>query len=278
VNTSVNIDRDTVQGFASEWSRFDQAALPDAEERTIFEQYFSIFPWESLPRDAAGFDAGCGTGRWARRVAPRVGRLHCVDASSQVIEIARRNLHGQSNADFHVASVASMPFADDSMDFGYSLGVLHHVPDTQAGIRSCVRALKKGAPFLLYLYYAFDNRPAWYRQVWRASDVVRRVVSRLPDPGRHAVADAFAASVYWPAATAASAFEKMGRDVSNWPLALYRDKSFYTMRTDALDRFGTRLEQRFTRDQIRTMMQKAGLEDIRFRDDAPYWVAVGRKA
>ena len=44
------------------------------------------------------------------------------------------------------------------MDFGYSLGVLHHIPDTCAGIKACARLLKRGGPFLVYLYYAFDNR------------------------------------------------------------------------------------------------------------------------
>jgi hypothetical protein len=50
------------------------------------------------------------------------------------------------------------------------------------------------------------------------------------------------------------------------------------MRTDALDRFGTRLEQRFTRDQIRAMMTAAGLIRIRFGDAIPYWTAVGFKS
>ena len=49
------------------------------------------------------------------------------------------------------------------------------------------------------------------------------------------------------------------------------------MRTDALDRFGTRLEHRFTRKEIEAMMKAAGLEDVRFREDEPYWVACGRK-
>jgi hypothetical protein len=49
------------------------------------------------------------------------------------------------------------------------------------------------------------------------------------------------------------------------------------MRTDALDRFGTRLERRFTADQIKDMMEKAGLNRIKFSDSAPYWCAVGYK-
>jgi hypothetical protein len=48
--------------------------------------------------------------------------------------------------------------------------------------------------------------------------------------------------------------------------------------TDALDRFGTRLEQRMTRAQIKALMETAGLTDIRFRDAVPFWCALGRKA
>jgi ribosomal protein S14 len=49
------------------------------------------------------------------------------------------------------------------------------------------------------------------------------------------------------------------------------------MRTDALDRFGTRLERRFTRSQIQSMMERAGLERICFREAAPFWCALGYK-
>ena len=49
------------------------------------------------------------------------------------------------------------------------------------------------------------------------------------------------------------------------------------MRTDARDRFGTRLEQRFTRKQIVEMMSIAGLENIQFSEFEPYWCALGFK-
>ena len=66
--------------------------------------------------------------------------------------------------------------------------------------------------------------------------------------------------------------------MTNFPLGAYRNYSFYTMRTDALDRFGTRLEHRFTKGQIREMMESCGLENVVFREDGePYWIACGRK-
>ncbi len=272
-----NLDHRTVRGFGEEWRAYDQSDLPPAEHRELFEQYFVVFPWHSLPPDAAGFDLGCGSGRWARLVAPRVGTLHCIDASAAALEVARKNLAGLPGCRFHLASVDQIPLPDASLDFGYSLGVLHHVPDTEAGIRACVAKLKPGAPLLLYLYYAFDNRPWWFRALWRASDCLRRLICRLPPGVKVFLTTMIAAAVYFPLARAALVLEKVGWKVDAFPLAYYRGRSFYTMRTDALDRFGTRLEQRFRADQVRGMMQRAGLEAIRFSPSAPYWCAVGFK-
>lgn len=272
-----NIDPLTVDGFGREWATFDQTGLDEAEHAQLFEAYFSIFPFDALPAGAEGFDLGCGSGRWAALMAPRVGILHCIDPSTEALEVTRRRLAGQPSARFHLAGADSIPLADESQDFGYSLGVLHHIPDTQAAMSDCVRKLKIGAPFLVYLYYGFDNKPGWFRKVWQGSDLVRRGVSRLPFRLRKGVTDLIALSVYWPLVRFAGLAERLGADVSNFPLSAYRGNSFYTMRTDALDRFGTRLEHRFTRAEIEAMMAQSGLTGISFREDAPYWVACGRR-
>lgn len=276
-HAAANIDRKTVDGFGDEWDAFDQTALPPEEHARRFNEYFGVFPFDALPADAEGYDLGCGSGRWAQMVAPRVGHLHCIDPSAKALNVARRVLGDRANVSFHEAGVDDIPLADASQDFGYSLGVLHHIPDTRAAMAACVRKLKPGAPFGVYLYYRFDNRPAWFRGVWKASDMARRLISKLPFGARKAVAGAIATGVYLPLARGAKALERRGMDVSHVPLAYYRDTSFYTMRTDALDRFGTRLEHRFTQDEIRAMMTACGLEDIRFSDAAPFWVASGRK-
>jgi SAM-dependent methyltransferase len=274
---SRNLDPATVRGFGEEWAAYDQTALGEAEYTALFDGYFAIFPFDRLPPGAEGFDLGCGSGRWAAGVLPNVGMLHCIDPSEQALAVARRRLAGERGARFHAASVDAIPLADGSQDFGYSLGVLHHVPDTFAALRDCVCKLKPGAPFLIYLYYRFDNRPAWYALVWRVSDLVRQVLSRAPFPLRNAASTALAGLIYWPAARLARIGDRLGADVRNWPLSSYRRSSFYSMRTDALDRFGTRLEQRFTRAEIEAMMRRAGLTDIRFSATEPYWVACGFK-
>ena len=277
-NSPRNVDPATVRGFGEEWSAYDQSRLQGVEYQKLFDGYFAIFPFDELSEDAEGFDLGCGSGRWAAGVAPRVGTLHCIDPSEEALAVARRQLADLPNVRFHLASVDSIPLEDGSQDFGYSLGVLHHVPDTAGALADCVRKLKPGAPFLLYLYYRLEGRPLWFRAIWRSTELGRQVIARLPFPARKAATTAIAALVYWPLARIAGVGERLGLDVAHVPLSAYRYRSFYSMRTDALDRFGTRLEQRFSRDEIAAMMRKAGLTDIDFSDREPFWVALGRKA
>ena len=126
------------------------------------------------------------------------------------------------------------------------------------------------------MYFWFDNRPAWYRGLWRASDLARRVICKMSQRFKYWLSQIIAVTLYWPIARTARLFELCGKkDVESFPLTFYRNKPLYMMRTDALDRFGTRLEQRFTKIEIVQMLEKAGLERLHFSDQIPFWVAVG---
>jgi SAM-dependent methyltransferase len=211
-------------------------------------------------------------------VASRVGTLNCIDASAEALSVARRTLADHDNIRFFHATANAAPLPKASQDFGYSLGVLHHIPDTEAALNACVDLLKPGAPLLVYLYYRFDNRPSWFRLIWQASETLRVVVSRLPSRLKPLITDMIALLVYFPLARLALLGERLGLKMNAMPLYFYRDKSFYTMRTDSRDRFGTPLEQRFTRSEIEAMMRRTGLVDVEFLEGEPYWCAVGRKS
>jgi ubiquinone/menaquinone biosynthesis C-methylase UbiE len=280
ISAGNNLDPQVARGFGDEWSTFRQDSdhLSAQQRQEIFDDYFRIFPWQALPPGGGtGIDVGCGTGRWSMLVAPRVQHLHLLDASAEALGVAKQNLNFAKNVSFHANSVADIPLPANSLDFAYSLGVLHHVPDTQAAIEAIAGKLKPGAPFLVYLYYALDNRPAWYRALWKMTNAARLVISRLPHPLRLAVSQTIAASVYWPLARFARLLSDLGISAQSVPLSYYADKSFYVMRTDAYDRFCTRLEKRFTRGEIETMLTRAGFGNIRFSDSVPFWCAVGIK-
>ena len=273
-----NIDKKTVEDFGEEWNKYNQSSIPDEELKKSWNQYFDMFSFEELSNDSEGFDMGCGSGRWAKFVANKVHLLNCIDPSEKALNVAKRNLSNFSNIRYFNASVNDNILKENSQDFGYCLGVLHHIPDTLEGIKACAKVLKKNAPFLLYLYYNFENRSSFFKLIWRVSDFIRKIISSLSPKTKIFITSIIAYLIYYPLARFAFISEKLGIDVSNLPLSDYRNKSFYFMKTDALDRFGTRLEKRFSKDEIKRMLQEAGFRDIKFSKNMPFWVSISRKS
>tara|TARA_B100001113_G_scaffold275113_1_gene229708 strand:+ start:405 stop:1235 length:831 start_codon:yes stop_codon:yes gene_type:complete len=271
-----NIDDKVVNDFGKEWEAFNHQDMNQSLLDSAFDSYFHLFPFKDLI-DGEGFDMGCGSGRWAKFVAPRVGFLNCIDPSEVALEQAKINLQNSKNCSFECEGVDSNSLADYSQDFGYSLGVLHHIPDTSLALQACAKKLKPGAPFLLYLYYRFDNKPKSYYLLWKITDLFRRIISKLPFFIKFSISQIIALFVYLPIARFALIAEKIGIDISNFPLTWYRNESFYILRTDALDRFGTRLEQRFTKDEISVMLLNSGFEKIEFSEREPFWTVLSYK-
>jgi len=271
-----NIDDKVVRDFGKEWQAFNHQNLEQSFLDSAFNSYFDIFPFDDLA-NGEGFDMGCGSGRWAKYVAPRVRFLNCIDPSSAALNQAKLNLKNHQNCNFICEGASDNSLEDHSQDFGYSLGVLHHIPDTSLALKACAMKLKTGAPFLLYLYYRFDNKPKSYYLLWKLSDLLRRVISKLPFLVKFSISQIIAIFVYLPLARLAFFAEKIGINVSNFPLTWYRNEPFYILRTDALDRFGTRLEQRFTKEEISLMLLNAGFEKLKFSDTEPFWTVLAYK-
>ena len=159
-----------VKDFGNEWKRFDQSIVKKSELKNIFDQYFNIFPLKELNKNLIGFDLGCGSGRWAKFIAPKVKKLNCIDPSVEAISVAKKNLINFKNINYINSEVNKKILIKNSQDFGYCLGVLHHIPDTLNGIKICNMMLKKNAPFLIYLYSKFENRKFLFTTLWKKSD------------------------------------------------------------------------------------------------------------
>ena len=273
-----NIDNQVVNDFGDEWTFFDQSRLSHEESHAIFRKYFSLVQLEERVSLGRVADFGCGSGRWALHMSEYCDELIAIDPSNSV-EVARKILRDCENVEVIKSSIDELELPDNSFDFAYSLGVLHHVPDTAQGIASCVKKVRSGGEFLVYLYYAFDNKPWWFRSIWKSSELARSLISILPFFVKVILTFMIAFLIYLPLSRISFLLNKLGFNVENIPISAYKDNSFFTMRTDALDRFGTKLEQRFTKAEIKTMMESAGLVNVKFREGlgAPYWVAIGTK-
>ena len=130
---------------------------------------------------------------------------------------------------------------------------------------------------MIYIYYAFDNRPIWFNFLWIISNYIRLVICKLPKFLKLLICDIIAILIYYPFAKISLISEKIGLNSKNFPLHFYRNLSFYVMRTDSRDRFGSPMEKRYSKNEIRQMMTSAGLEKIKFKNSVPFWTVVGFK-
>ncbi len=276
-NYKKKIYTQVVEDFGNEWNEFNQSELKSSELNKNFLQYFNIFPLNELNKKKIGFDLGCGSGRWAKLIAPKVKLLNCIDPSKKALKTAKINLHQFNNVTFINKIISKINIRDDSQDFGYCLGVLHHTNQLNLGLKFCSRVLKKNSPFLIYLYYNLENRPFIYKLLWKFSDCFRKFISLLPFNLKLLITNLIAISVYYPLARASLILNKIGIDTFNFPLSDYKNKSLYTMRTDSLDRFGTKIERRFSKREIKELLITHGFKNILFGKNMPYWVAFCRK-
>ncbi len=273
-----NIDLKTVDSFGEEWKSFHD--FNDKDIQLLGEKYFDIVDDNMLNQESTVIDIGCGSGRFMKYLAGKCKEIVGVEPS-EAIFVADQILEKEKNVQLVKTSTDNLPFPDDHFDFGYSLGVLHHIPDTKRALRDCVKKIRPGGYFLLYLYYNLDNREIFSRILFSLSNLLRKVISKLPLRVKKITCDILAVLLYMPFVAFSRFLRIIGvplRIRQRIPLQAYEDQRFYIIRNDSYDRFGTPLEARFSRVEIESMMSSAGLTEIRFSDKIPYWHAVGKKA
>ena len=271
-----NIDASVVHDFGEEWKKF--SVHTDESVRELRKEYFDIIDESIVNKNTYMIDIGCGSGRWTDYFVDKAGFIEAIDPSDAVYA-ADQMLGKKENVRVTKASVDTIPWDDNTFDFGMSIGVLHHIPNTKQALIDCVKKIKPGGYFYVYLYYRFDDRGFVFKSIFYLSNLLRLIISRMPQVLKKFTCDVLAVLLYWPLSRFAGLLHKMKlhKLAKKIPLEPYYNKPFYNLRNDCLDRFGTKLEQRFLRSEIEEMMTEAGLMDIRFGEKSAYWHAVGKK-
>src|SRR6267142_5303142 len=120
----------TALSFGFEWTRFPE--MYDEWGRSVRE-YMQPDRAEFF-RGKKVLDAGCGNGRFAHYAAKYGAEVWAMDLGPAV-EIARRNTEQAGVVQVAQADLHQPPFAPESFDFIYSIGVLHHLPDPEAAFQ-----------------------------------------------------------------------------------------------------------------------------------------------
>lgn len=264
---------ETALSFGYEWHRF-----PEMYE--VWEKQFldymqphaaDFFPGKKI------LDAGCGNGRFAYYAAKYGAEVWAIDLGPAV-EVARRNTKAR-NVRVVQADLHDPPFALESFDFIYSIGVLHHLPDPEAAFQNLLRFLKPGGVVQIYLYWKPEQRPIKAAMLSGVS-AARRLTTRLPHNAVYALAYPIAVFAFtffvWPYRILKKlpAFNRMAEEI---PLKQYANLPFRVCVNDQLDRFSAPIENRYTRADVQSWLVRASLEAQSVGENFG-WIATGRKA
>ena len=270
-----NLDQQVIDSFGHEWSAFDYAKgeTDDALDSQFLTYCTPMDLTQFNSKSSVAADFGAGSGRWASRLLPYFSLVYALEPSDGANRVLKSKFSKESRMKILQETVGSNSIPSESLDLAISLGVLHHIPDTGLAIRDVASRIKSGGVFLCYLYYKLENKPVFYRGLFWASNSLRWVISRLPYSMRRLIAKIIAGAVYLPLARTSKLLGNNGKDVSNFPLHHYANMPFVMIQNDALDRFGTRLEQRFSKKEITVMLNNAGfdLSTLQFSDIEPFW-------
>jgi SAM-dependent methyltransferase len=270
-----NIDQGVIDSFGHEWATFDYGETETAEALDVqFEAYCAPIDLSYFdPKNSIAADFGAGSGRWTARLVPYFSLVYALEPSDGASKVLQNKFSDEAKIKVLQETVGANSIPLETLDLAMSLGVLHHIPDTGLAIKDVSLRIKPGGTFLCYLYYNLENKPFFYKLIFKAVNAVRRVISLLPQRIKRIVCSSIALVIYWPLARISKVLNRFGANTSNTPLHHYADMPFVMLANDALDRFGTSLEQRFSKAEIKEMLRSADFDisTLKFSDIEPFW-------
>jgi arsenite methyltransferase len=123
-------------------------------------------------------DVGCGPGFYARELLDEVGpggAIVAVDASPDMLALARQRCAGHDNVTFGEGNAAALPVDDAAFDAALCVQVMEYVPDPVGALREMHRALRPGGRVLVWdvdwaTVWWHSNDPDRMRRVLQAWD------------------------------------------------------------------------------------------------------------
>lgn len=236
--------------FGYQWNRFARTQLDSATGTARSRDAFvekTGWALEDL-RGKTMLDAGCGMGRFAEVCADVGAEVVGIDLSSAV-DAAAQNLRHRSNVTICQADILNTPFRPGTFDFIYSLGVLHHTPDTRRAFLSLVPLLKPGGRIAIWVYW---DRLA---RLYPGSELLRPITSRLSKPVLVQLSRV-AVPLYW-----LHRVPVVGRLTSAvLPTSMNPDPDWRTL--DTFDWYSPRYQWKHSDEQVRGWFGEAGLVDL----------------
>ena len=239
-----------VENFGFEWNVHARTQL-DAGSSDESERTFRA-KTGFTPEDLHGrliLDVGCGMGRFSDVVSRWGGHVVGIDLS-RAVEAAQRNIGHRENVNIAQADIFELPFRDETFDFIFSIGVLHHTPSTKAAFDRLPRLLRKNGRIAIWVYTSYSANQ------WRFSDFYRRFTPRIPKRILHALCYAAVPLYFVYKIPILGLFLRLILPVSGHPRADWRV-------LDTFDWYSPKYQWKHSYEEVFPWFEENGLTSIR---------------
>ena len=236
------IYNDTKERYSFLWTKHSNKELPEKYHFNLMQE---VIP-EKIVRGKIGLDLGCGCG-WDTFIMARDNpsvKIIGLDMSEGVYGAAKLNSK-MENACVARGAASCIPLKDESCDFVYSFGVLHHMENYKIAFLEIFRVLKKGSPLFLYLYEDHSSNAMKYIAV-RMLAIIRKITVRIQPGILYYLSCVISPVLVLLFSYPAGIFKRFRATYKLYEAMPFNfGSSLFSLKGDIYDRFATPVEIRF---------------------------------
>jgi len=252
------------ESFGFQWNRWANVQFESENKGTPMEGVtlakflkFSKFSKHKI-KDKLVLDVGCGSGRFSD-IALSFGAIVIGIDYSSAIDAAKNNLKNYSNFLLIQGDALRLPLADNTVDFAFSVGVLHHTPAPEIAINEVHRVLRSNGEFALRVY----SESGFYRSkaitFWRTLFKILRPVFKFYPP----LIYAYSASTIGYLVKRHTFFSKILQKF--FPINIWLPDFKWTV-LDTFDAVTPTYQSGHTPHEMRNWLENANFEHIEYMD------------
>lgn len=251
---------DTIRKYSFLWSKSRHTKL---FEKYHFNAMQEILP-EKIVTGSIGLDLGCGSGEDTFIMAKNNPSVRIIGMDiSEGAYVASRLSSSLKNAIILRGTGSSIPLKNETCDFVYSFGVLHHMHDYKKGLLEIFRVLKKRSPFFLYLYEDHTGSPLKYVGV-KIIAIIRKITVKIPPRILYVLSYAISPVLVLLFSYPAKIFKRFKLTYGLYEKTPFNfGHSLFSLKGDIYDRFATPTEIRFNPRTIYKIFSESGFTDVK---------------
>ncbi len=257
----------TIKDFGEQWLRYsDHEGYYGSPE--LFSDILSPFLKPEDLRDRRVAEIGSGTGRIVNMLLES-GVQHVVALEpSEGIEVLKKNAHNLEKVTLLKATGEQLPAYGD-LDYVFSIGVLHHIPDPEPVVKAAHRALRSGGQFLVWLYGKEGNE-LYLALLWP----IRALTKRLP----HLLLSILVWIIYFPTSLYAKLCRRLPLPLRGYIVNVFGKMSPEKQRLIIYDQLNPAYAKYYTRQEAIKLLEDGGFVNVRIHHRHGYsWTVIGTK-